>query len=207
MERINVAGAGLVAALARDAGARLVHMSSDAVLDGRSAPYGDDAPPCAVTAYGRSKAAGEAAVRAANPGALVVRTSLLFDPAAPERFTRTVIEGLARSEAATLYTDEIRCPISRTALASALAELLERDDVRGTLNVAGTQPLSRFDFGMRLLRRFGATRLELVRAARAADLAEPRALDLTLDVSRARSLLRTPLRGVDEELAAAPAPA
>lgn len=203
LHRVNALGAGCVARAARTRGARLVHMSTDLVLDGREAPYGDDAPARPVNAYGRSKAAGETAVRAEDAGALVLRTSLVFDAAAPDRFTRSVLERLARGEPAALFVDEVRCPIARTRLADVLAELVERPDVSGTLNVAGTQALTRAAFAMRLLRRFGAARLDLVREARAADAPEPRPLDLTLDVSRARALLRTPLVGVDEELGAA----
>ena len=203
MERINASGAGQVAAAARAAGARLVHMSSDAVLDGRLPPYRDDAPACPVNEYGRTKAAGERAVLAAHPEALVIRTSLVFDPDVPDRFTRSSMERLARGEPVDLYLDEIRCPVARGTLAAVLAELverLEREELTGRLNVAGTQPLSRLDFGLRLLRRFGAAGLEFVRPVRSADAGEPRPLDLTLDVSRAQSLLATPLRSVDEEL-------
>lgn len=201
MANVNSAGAGAVAAAARDADARLIHMSTDLVLDGREAPYRDDAPACPVNAYGRTKAAGEAVVLLAHPGALVLRTSLVFDPAVPDRFTRSVLDRLARGETAHLFTDEVRCPVSRGALARVLAELVARPEVRGRMNVAGTQRLSRMDFGLRLLRRFGAARLDLVRPALAAEASEPRPLDLTLDVSRARALLATPLRSVDEELA------
>ncbi|MCE9636073.1 MAG: sugar nucleotide-binding protein [Planctomycetes bacterium] len=206
MGRVNALAPGVVAACTRAAGARLLHMSTDLVLDGRAAPYADDAPPHPVNVYGRTKAAGEAAVRAADPTAVILRTSLVFDPDVPDRFTRSVVERLARGESATLYTDEIRCPISRLRLAFVLAELVERADIRGiSMNVAGTQALSRFDFAMRLLPRFGATRTDLVRAALAADAPDPRPIDLTLDVALARALLRTRLRSVDEELAAATA--
>jgi len=209
MERVNAVGAGRVAEAARDAGVRLVHVSTDLVHDGCSPPYADDAPARPLNAYGRSKAAGEAAVRRVLPGALVVRTSLVVDPAAPDRFTRSVIDRLARGETAALFVDEVRCPIARGTLAAALAELLARSDVGGTLNVAGTQPISRHDLALRLLRRFGVGRLDLLRPARAADaaaVAGPRPLDLTLDVSRAISLLSTPLRSIDEELTRASPP-
>jgi dTDP-4-dehydrorhamnose reductase len=200
MERVNALGAAAVALAARAAGARLVHMSTDLVLDGRAAPYRDDAPARPVNAYGRSKAAGEDAVRTADPTALLLRTSLVFDPGVPDRFTHSVLERIARGEPAAVFVDEVRCPISRQALAAALAELTDRPEVSGMLNVAGAQPITRADLALRLLRRFGAERLDLVSEARAADAPEPRPLDLTLDVSRARTLLRSPLPTVDEEL-------
>jgi dTDP-4-dehydrorhamnose reductase len=206
LRKVNVLGAGNVASAAFRAGARLVHVSTDLVLDGRRAPYADDAEPSPANAYGRSKAAGEAAVLAACPSAVLVRASHVFDPSTPDPTLRGFMARLAAGEPCRLYTDEIRCPIARPVLAAALAELAA-SDVAGTLNVAGTEPLSRFDYGVLLLEWFRVPRRERVERARAADLAEPRPLDLTLDVSKARRLLATPLTGVRESLTRGARPA
>src|SRR5262245_5147530 len=128
---VNVDGARNVAAEAERAGARLVHVSTDLVLDGRSPPYGDDAEARPVNAYGRSKAAGERAVHEACPSAVLVRASHVYDLRTPDPFLAAFAQRLARGEPARLFTDEVRCPIARPALASALAELV-------TLDVAGT---------------------------------------------------------------------
>ncbi len=199
LDRVNVVGARNVAAAAARVGARLVHVSTDLVLDGRSPPYRDDAPANPVNAYGRSKAAGESAVLAACPHAVVVRAPHVYDPSMPDPFLRTCIEKLGRGEPCRLFVDEIRCPVARPALAAALAELASID-VSGTLNVAGAEALSRFDYGTLLLEHFRAPNRGRVERARAADLASPRPLDLTLDVSMARTLLATPLLGVRETL-------
>src|SRR5262245_41771966 len=192
---VNVEGARNVAVAAAKAGARLVHVSTDVVLDGRAPPYRDDAPACPVNAYGRSKAAGERAVRAANPAAVLVRASHVYDLATPDPSLSAFAERLARGEPCRLFTDEVRCPVARRALASALTELVTLD-VAGTLNVAGAEPLSRFDYGTLLLEWFRVPGRERVESARAAGLADPRPLDLTLDTSKARALLATPLPGV-----------
>lgn len=205
MEAVNVAGAAAVAAASRAVGARLVHMSSDLVHDGLAAPYADDAPARPVNTYGRSKAAGERAVLAADPAALVVRTSLVVDPGCPDRLTREFLARIGRGERCTLFEDEVRCPIPRATLAAALVELAERGG-SGFLNVAGAEAISRFDLGMLLLQRFGARDLAFVHRGRARDHAEPRPIDVRLDVRRASALLRTPLRGIREELALAGPP-
>jgi dTDP-4-dehydrorhamnose reductase len=199
MARVNSAGAASAAVACSVAGVRLVHVSTDLVLDGRSAPYADDAPARPLSAYGRTKAGGEAAVIASHGRSLVVRTSLVVDEREPDRFTRACLEKLARGESVDLFTDEIRCPLTRTAFARALAELLA-SDVAGRLNVAGAEAISRYDLGVRLLRRFGATDLSLVRPALAAERTEPRPLDLTLDVTRAQSLLAAPLPAITSVL-------
>jgi dTDP-4-dehydrorhamnose reductase len=203
LEAVNVLGAEAVAQGAAEGGSRLVHVSSDAVLDGRGSPYADDAPTSPLGAYGVSKAEGEARVLAAHPSALVVRTSLLWDPDAIDRGTAGFEARLAAGEPCRLFTDEIRCPIPRTALAEALVDLIEIP-WSGTLNVAGREAVSRHDFAMLLLRHFGVPGLEAVEAVRSADLtaagAPPRALDVRLDVRRAESLLGRSLPGLRELL-------
>jgi len=202
MQAVNVVGARNVARAAREAGARLVHVSSDLVLDGTSPPYGDDAAANPVNAYGRSKAAGETAVLESLADVVVVRTSLIFDPGRMDRSTAGFAERLRTGQSCRLFVDEMRCPVARGTLCAALEELIT-SDARGVLNVCGTEALSRYTFGVRLLGWFGVAGLEAVERARAVDLAVLRPLDLTLDTSRALDLLSTPLRSVEEELTAA----
>ncbi len=79
---VNAVGAQHVARAAARHGARLVHVSTDYVFDGGPAvvgvPYAEDAPLAPRSAYGRTKAAGEWAVRTEHPDALVVRTAWLY---------------------------------------------------------------------------------------------------------------------------------
>lgn len=200
MWRVNADGAANVAVACAARGIRLVHVSTDVVLDGRAAPYADDAVPTPLGAYGSSKAAGETAVHACDPDAAIVRTSLLFDPRTIDRGTAGFAARLRAGEPCWLFTDEIRCPCSRQTLADALVELVD-SDVAGHLNVAGTRPLSRHQFGLRLLRHFGVAGLDAVEEALSSEVAGDRPLDLTLELARAGAVLRTPLRSVDDELA------
>ena len=70
---VSADGAAHVALAAT--GARLVHISTDALHSGRNRPYSDDEPPTPVHMYGAAKAAAETAVAAIDPAALIVRTS------------------------------------------------------------------------------------------------------------------------------------
>ena len=175
----TVDGAEHVARAAR--GARLVHMSTDVVFDGRKgAPYVEEDEPTPVTDYGRAKAEAERRVAAAHPGALLVRTSLVYGGAEPSKHE---VAALGRAHA--FYTDEIRCPVHVDDLASALLELVDLD-VAGPLHVAGADAVSRADFA------------ELIARAPVERTAAPpgRPLECSLDSSRARARLRTRLRGV-----------
>jgi dTDP-4-dehydrorhamnose reductase len=180
---INVNGSAAVAAAAR--GARLIHLSTDLVFDGRRGRYREDYAAAPVNDYGRSKAEAERVVSAAHPDALVVRTSLLYGGRAPGPQERLAHLG------SVFFVDEIRSPIVVGDLAGALLELA-RLDVSGPLHVAGADDVSRYDFAVLL----GADPERIAAGRTTAD----RAADVSLDSSRARALLSTRLRGVREVL-------
>ncbi|MFI5836538.1 SDR family oxidoreductase [Micromonospora sp. NPDC051300] len=189
---VTADGAGHVASAAAEVGARLVHLSSDAVHAGRPEPYADAEAPTPVYPYGAAKAAAETAVRAVDPGALVVRTSLILGEGSKQiQRCRDALVGRA-----TLFSDEIRCPIDVTDLAGAVLELLPTD-LAGPLNVAGPDEASRADLGRLLARRLGVDPAALrTTTTVAAGLHRP--VEVRLDSARAAGLLRTRLRGVAE---------
>ncbi len=180
---ITVKGSENVARVAREAGARLLHVSTDVVFDGRKGSAyveDDELSPC--TEYGTAKAAAEQHVLEAHPDALIVRTSLIVGgPGAP----RSKHEAAALDPERTFYVDEIRSVVQLTDLAGALLELAE-GHVTGVLHVAGPEHVSRADLA------------ELVtgRPVRRGPAPRDRPRDCSLDSSRARSILRTELRGV-----------
>jgi dTDP-4-dehydrorhamnose reductase len=180
---VNADGSLAVAEAARDA--RLVHLSTDLVFDGRRGRYREEDEPAPVNAYGRSKAEAEVRVARAHPEATLVRTSLLYGGAEPGPQER-----LAR-EHVRFFVDELRSPVHVVDLAHALLELVGLD-VAGPLHLGGADDVSRFDFALLL----GADPERLERANTTAD----RPADVTLDSSRAAGLLDTRLRGVREVL-------
>jgi dTDP-4-dehydrorhamnose reductase len=143
----------------------------------------------------------EEAVLASSAEAVIVRTSLIYGwrPRA-DRNARQVMDALAAGQPVRLFTDEVRCPVWVESLAAALIELANLS-CTGVLHVAGAQALSRYEFGVRLLRFHGMDPAPVLPAL-SHDSGLTRPLDCTLDCSRARALLRTPLPGVDEVLAA-----
>lgn len=195
----NADGAAHVALAARAAAARLVHISSDAIFSGASGNYDEAAAPEPINPYGAAKAAAETAVGAIMREAAIVRTSLIIG-AEPYKHVRLVLDMLEGRNRGALFTDEIRCPIWVDDLAAALLELAA-SDYRGVLNVAGAEALSRYALGVLVARRWGYDPA-LLRAATTAESGLRRPTDVRLDSRRARALLRTPLRGASEFLAA-----
>lgn len=135
--------------------ARLVHVSTDALFAGQLAPYTELDSPRPVHQYGADKADAEAAVAAADPGAVIVRTSLLYgndEPSVHELAVRDAIDGTSPT---TFFTDEIRSPLFVSDLAAALIDLALMPEVAGVLNVAGPAPLSRAELAVLSARRHG----------------------------------------------------
>jgi dTDP-4-dehydrorhamnose reductase len=188
-------GAAHVALAAASAGARLVHVSSDAIFSGREIHYDEEAPPDPIYPYGAAKAAAETAVRAIAPAAAVARTSLILGDGRGyhERLTHDLVSGRVQGA---LFTDDVRTPVHVDDLADALLELAG-GDYRGVLNVAGAEAVSRYDLGVLVARRDGLDPAAI--AARPSPGGRP--LDVRLVVDRARSVLTTRLRGASEFLA------
>lgn len=195
---VTATGAAHVASAASAVGARLVHLSSDAVHGGRETSYVDDEPPSPVFAYGAAKAAAETAVAALAPGAALVRTSLIVGDvaSAQEALCRSALDGDVA-----LFTDEIRCPVAVGDLADAVLELAAGDRA-GLLNVAGPEAVSRVELGRLVAAHYGLDAGRL-RTATVTSTGLVRPERVVLDVSRARSVLSTRLRPVSEVYASA----
>jgi dTDP-4-dehydrorhamnose reductase len=193
--RVTAEGAAHVARAASVAGARLVHVSSDAVHAGRAEPYDETVPPRPVHLYGAAKAAAEVAVLGVAPAAAVVRSSLVISPprgpmCPQETLARDLVGGRAAGH---LFTDEIRCPVIVDDLCAALLELAA-SDFAGVLNVAGPDAVSRYDLGVAYARLRGLDPAAIP-AGTLAGSGVVRPGVVRLDTALARRSLRTPLRG------------
>ncbi|AEV84078.1 dTDP-4-dehydrorhamnose reductase [Actinoplanes sp. SE50] len=186
-----------VAAAAAGCGARLVHVSSDAVFSGRAPSYAETAAPDPVTPYGAAKAAAEVAVRGLVPAAAVVRTSLIIGAgdSVTERHVRDLATG---RRSGVLFTDDVRCPIHVTDLAAALLEFAARPSP-GVHHVAGAEAVSRHRLGVLIARRDGLDESAL-RTARRVGSGLPGAVDVRLDCRATQRRLVTRLRGAGEFL-------
>ena len=198
-DAVNTAGTHHIARAAASVGSRLIHLSSDVLFDGRKGSYVEDDSPSPITPYGRSKALAEEQVQVSGAEAVIVRTSLIYGwRPTVARAVQWMIDDLQAGKSVRLWTDEVRCPIWVESLAAAVVELAGMS-YAGVLHVAGAQSLSRYEFGVRLLRFHGVDPSSMISMPSSKDKLRP--LDCTLDCSRARTLLGTPLPGVDEVLA------
>ncbi len=199
MEAVNVAGTANVARAAAEAGARLIHISTDVVFDGQRGNYTEDDAPNPLSPYGETKARAEEAVARAGGDAVIVRASLIYGwRPTVARAAQWMIEAIERGDPVRLWSDEMRCPIWVESLAAALVEVAAID-YSGFLHLGGAQAVSRHDFGVALLDFAGADSSLVEAVPSPTDQLRP--LNCTMDSSRARELLDTPLPGVGDVLA------
>lgn len=190
-------GAVHVALAAAAAGARLVHVSSDAVFSGAEPRYDETCPPDPVFAYGAAKAAAETAVKGICPGAVIARTSLIVGDgdSKHETLVHDLVSGAGDG---VLFTDEVRCPVHVDDLAAALLELAAAPHP-GISHLGGADAVSRYEIGQLVAKRDGLDPARLPAGLRA-DTGRPGPLAVRLDSTRTQALLTTRLRGAREFL-------
>ena len=119
-DRVNRLGADRLAAACAAADVALVHISTDFVFDGRlRRPYTENDPVAPLSVYGRTKAAGEAAVRARWPRHLIVRTAWLYSVRG-ENFVRTMLALGRQRRELRVVADQYGSPTGAADLAAAL---------------------------------------------------------------------------------------
>lgn len=152
---INATGPAHLAASAATHGARLVHISTDYVFAGDATePYAEDAPMAPAGAYGRTKAAGEIAVRESGADALILRTAWLYGRAG-NCFPKTIAKAGKERGALTVVDDQIGQPTWTRDVASFMIRLLEADAPAGTYHATSTGQCSWFDFAKAIVASAG----------------------------------------------------
>ena len=174
---------------------RFIFISTDAVFDGENGPYKESDIPAPIWPYGVAKRKAEIGVLAA--GGTVVRTSLVygFEPMDPR--TAVLECGLETGNFSYPYfSDEIRCPVFVEDLCGALFELAYADNNEtNILHIAGPEAISRYEFACKLARFLEHDPERIPRGIKS-DSGEIRPLDLSMDISLAKTLFETKLRSI-----------
>ena len=123
--RINARGALNIAREAEELGARLVHISTDYVFDGKaSSPYLEDDPIAPTGAYGRTKAEGEALVRSSCPRHFILRTAWLYGRHG-KNFVYTMLKIMAEKGEVAVVADQRGSPTWTRDLAGAIVTIIQ----------------------------------------------------------------------------------
>jgi dTDP-4-dehydrorhamnose reductase len=125
-ETVNGTAVGALAAAAREAGALLVHYSTDYVFDGeKTAPYTEDDPFNPINAYGRSKLSGEHAIRTSGCDFLILRTSWVY-AARGQNFLRTVLRLARERNELRIVADQLGAPTWARNIADATTHIVRQ---------------------------------------------------------------------------------
>lgn len=151
----NAVGPRNLALAAAERGAAILHVSTDYVFDGeKRTPYHEYDRPAPLSTYGRSKLAGEAAVRALNQRHYVVRTAWVYE-AQGNNFPRTLYR-LAQTQKEVKVVNDVKgSPTSASHLARSILTLVETGAF-GTYHLAGAgEGASWFDLAIHFFKELG----------------------------------------------------
>jgi len=175
-DTINGDAPGWIGRAARSNGIRVAHISTDFVFDGTGGtPYRPDSPTSPINIYGRSKLAGETAVHAADPDALIVRTSWVH-ASQGANFPLTMLRLMRERDEIGVVADQIGTPTWATTLAGALWTMMARA-ASGTHHLTDAGTASWYDLAVAVAEEAQALnllpRIPVIRPIATADYPTP----------------------------------
>jgi dTDP-4-dehydrorhamnose reductase len=204
---INALGPERLGRAASRLGARILHVSTDFVFDGRAqSPYTEEQPTHALGAYGRSKLEGEERLLQVNADSVVARTAWLYGPNGGS-FPRTMIRAWLAGKTLRVVADQVGSPTYTADLARVMVDLIEKGAPAGVFHTAGPEPRTWHAFAIEAIEAYrrskGIERSVEVEPIRTEDWPTPAARPAysVLDFGKSSRLGIAPMRPVAEALA------
>jgi dTDP-4-dehydrorhamnose reductase len=153
--RLNIELPAQMAKACKARGVSFVHISTDAVFDGeKDGFYTEEDAPNPLGVYSRTKLAGEQAVLAENPNAIVARVNFYGWSLSGKRSLAEVFYyNLTHDKSMSGFTDVIFCPMLVNDTARILVKMLQKN-LSGLYHVVGLQAMSKYQFGVEIARKF-----------------------------------------------------
>ena len=181
---------------------RMIFISSDMVFDGKKGMYREEDAVAPVSFYGEAKAIAEEIVRSHCSNWVNVRAALIYGKplGGGSSFTEWMRRGLENGKQVFLYSDQYRTPIFVENLARIIIELIDHSFI-GDLHCGGANRIDRFSFGKQFC-KFGHydPNLLVPTLIKQSKAAATRPVDVSLDISKAKSILKTRLLSTEEGL-------
>ena len=154
-EKINATAVKNLGLVAAEAGAGIIHVSTDYVFDGTSCrPYSEEMPtkPCSV--YGKTKLKGEKNLLKACPNAIIIRTAWLYSPFG-NNFVKTMIKLGSERESLNVIFDQVGTPTYALDLADAILKAMDQTidtehDKGGVYHFSNEGVCSWYDFTIKI---------------------------------------------------------
>jgi len=154
---LNATAPGYLAAAIERRGGQLIQVSTDYVFDGTAhTPYTEDLPTCPASAYGRTKLAGEQAVQAANPSAMIIRTAWLYS-CFGNNFVKTMLRLGREKEQLGVIFDQVGTPTYARDLAAVIMTAIAQGIAPGIYHFSNEGVISWYDFTKAIHRIAGIT--------------------------------------------------
>jgi len=196
-QRLNAQLPEKLAILCAKQNVRMIHISTDAVLDGTlEGFYTEEALPNPLGVYARTKLEGEQAVLKVNPEAIVARVNFFgWSLDGKRSLAEFFVNNLRAGRSMKGFTDVYFCPMFVGDLSDTLLLMLEKR-LSGLYHVVGSQALSKYEFGSAISRQFGYDP-GLIRpvSIEQSDLVAPRSRNLRLSVHKLSTALGVDIPG------------
>ena len=202
---INVYAAQRLAEISSHLHARFIHISSDMVFEGSDRAYRSTDNPNPLSEYGLQKLEAEKRVlAAADENIVVLRITLLNGNSL--RGNRSpherIFDSLKKKNPIILFDDEYRQPCSTENVASVVVELLERPNLNGIFHWAGSEVITRYELGKKILERFGFSSKYITRSSvhNCPEHLGKRPTNLTLELSPLVGKIKTKPACISQQL-------
>ncbi len=183
--QLNTAIPQKLASECRKGGARLLHVSTDAVFDGRTGGYTEQDQPNPLSTYAQTKYQAELAVAAANPAAVIARVNLFgWSLSGRRSLAEFFFHNLSVGKPVMGFTDVYFCPLLVNDIAHIFFKMLEWE-LSGLYHVLSADCMTKYDFGVQIAKRFGLnSSLIAPQSVFDSALKAPRSPNLTLKVDK-----------------------
>jgi dTDP-4-dehydrorhamnose reductase len=198
-EQVNVRASAQLAEMACELNAQMVYVSTDAVFDGGQGNYSETDSPAPLNVYARSKLSGEDEVLKRHSSALIVRVNIYgWNVQEKLSLAEWFLQRVGQEQQVPGFTDVTFCPMLANDLAVVLMQMVKRR-LSGLYHVTGSEKISKYEFGRRVVAAFGLDPSRVV-PARVEDtnLKARRPLDISLNTEKVCQAMGLKMPGVEE---------
>jgi len=169
----------------RNGGARLLHVSTDAVFDGQRGNYSEQDIPSPPGVYSQTKLSAEYAVAEVYPDAIIARINLFgWSMSGNRSLAEFFFNNLQAGSPSMGFADVQFCPLLANDMADIFLKMLDKE-LHGVYHVVSSESLSKYDFGVAIARKFGFDPgLIIPRSVTESTLTAARSPNLTLKVDK-----------------------
>jgi dTDP-4-dehydrorhamnose reductase len=154
-QRVNAELPGMLAAVCKKKNIRMIHISTDAVFDGKMGDYTEEDIPNPLSVYARTKFESESIVNSEYPEAIIARVNFYgFSLSGKRSLAEFFLNSLRAGTSVNGFVDVMFCPLYVTDLVDTLMSMVAKE-LKGLYHVVSPESLSKYAFGVKVAEEFG----------------------------------------------------